>query len=259
MGTVDAGAWVGGYPYRRLENHGPDFLLKQMDRLKIGKAWVGYLPALLYRNPSDSTSDLRKLLAPHADRLVAVPTIHPGMPRWDQDLNDALAAGAPAIRVYPNYLGLDAAGGEMRVLAGAASAAGVPLALTVRLEDLRQRHPLDTAGELSPAAIRALIRSDAQLKLLVSQAERAFIEEVHWGLTPDEASRIVWDIVWIWGPPEDHLSILIETIGVERFVFATGMPLRIPDNAFAKLDLLNLTPAQRDQILGGNLEKWKAG
>jgi hypothetical protein len=259
MGTVDASAWVGGYPYRRLPDHSPQFLLRQMDRLKVEKAWVGYLPALLYRNPSDATADLRAVLAPFRDRLLAVPTIHPGMPRWEQDLNDALAAGAPAVRVYPNYLGIDAAGGEMRVFAGAAAAAGVPVALTVRLEDLRQRHPLDTAGELTPASVRALIRSDAQLRLLVSQAERSFIEEVHWGLTPEESSRIVWDIVWIWGPPEDHLSMLLETMGVDRFVFGTGMPLRIPDTAFAKLDLLSLKPAQREQILGGNLEKWKTG
>jgi hypothetical protein len=36
---------------------------------------------------------------------------------------------------------------------------------------------------------------------------------VHWGLTPEERRLVWWDISWIWGPPEDHLALLLETIG----------------------------------------------
>ena len=57
---------------------------------------------------------------------------------------------------------------------------------------------------------------------------RPFVEEVHFGSTPDEAGRIWWDICWIWGPPEDHLQALLGTIGAARFVVGTGQPLRIP-------------------------------
>ena len=60
----------------------------------------------------------------------------------------------------------------------------------------------------------------------------------------------------VWGPPEDHLSLLLETIGAERFVLGTGMPLRIPDTPFARLDLLPAGSARREQILSGNLGKW---
>ncbi len=259
MGAVDVAAWVGGYPYRHLHDSSPAWLLKHMDRLDIERAWVAYLPALLYRDPASATPALLAALRPHRDRLDPVPTIHPGLPRWEDDLNDAVAEGAPAARVHPMYLGLDPAGGEMRVLAGAAGAAGMPLLLSVRMEDLRQRHPMDRADELSPSAVRALIRSDTQLKLIVSHAERSFMEEVHWGLAPDESRRIVWDIAWVWGPPEDHLALLIETMGIERFVFGTGMPLRIPDTPFARLDLLKISDKERQKILSGNLEQWRKG
>ncbi len=91
------------------------------------------------------------------------------------------------------------------------------------------------------------------IRLIVTHADRPFIEEVHFGSTAEESSRIWWDICWIWGPPEDHLETLLHTIGVERFVFGTGQPLRIPENSLAKLDLLDLTAAQRAAIEGGNL------
>ena len=32
----------------------------------------------------------------------------------------------------------------------------------------------------------------------------------------------------VWGPPEDHLATVLRTVGVERFLFGTGQPLRLP-------------------------------
>src|SRR5260370_1252836 len=83
---------------------------------------------------------------------------------------------------------------------------------------------------------------------------RAFIEEVHFGSTPEEARRLWWDISWIWGPPEDHLATLLDTIGVERFVFGTGQPLRLPETSVAKLDLLDVKRGARDAIESTNLQ-----
>src|SRR5439155_1574742 len=88
---------------------------------------------------------------------------------------------------------------------------------------------------------------------------RAFIEEVHFGSTPEEAARLWWDVSWIWGPPEDHLATLLETIGVQRFVFGTGQPLRLPETSVAKLDLLDLATEQRAAIESENATRGLAG
>jgi len=182
-----------------------------------------------------------------------VPVVHPGLPHWQDTLNEAVAQGAPALRCDPLYFGLHPSGPELRILAAACGAARVPLLMAVRLEDARQRHPNDLVGELPAAAIRALIRSDADLRLVVTHADRAFVEEVHFGSTPEEARRIWWDISWVWGPPEEHLATLVGTIGPERFVFGTGQPLRLPENAIAKLDLLDVPAEARARIESGNL------
>ena len=253
--TTDVAAYVGAYPYRQLPDVTPGGLLRHMDRLGIDQAWVGHLPSAFTESAS-GTTELLRTLKPHGDRLLPVPTVHPG-PQFAQDLNEAGAAGAPAVRVYPMQQGVDPAGAEMRVLASAAAAAALPILLAVRFEDPRQRQPQDSAAELPAAAVRALVRADPEVRLLVSHADRSFIEEVHFGSTPEEARRILWDIAWVWGPPEDHLALLVETIGIERFVLGTGMPLRIPDTAFARLDLLDLTPERRRLVLAGNLDRWR--
>jgi predicted TIM-barrel fold metal-dependent hydrolase len=91
------------------------------------------------------------------------------------------------------------------------------------------------------------------LRLVVTHAEREFVEQVHFGATPEEAARILWDITWIWGPPEDHLATLLTTVGSNRFAFGTGMPLRLGESSIAKLDLLDLSPAVRARIESENV------
>jgi hypothetical protein len=253
---IDVAACVGAYPFRELPTTSPDALLRQMDAVAIAEAWVGYLPSFLYRDPAPGNARLSKMLAVHADRLRPVPAIHPGLPNWEDDLVAAKESGAAAIRVYPNYQSLAPAGLEMTALVETAASLAVPVLLTVKFEDVRQRHPLDGAGDLPPAAVRALARCDPNVKLLVTHADRAFIEEVHFGLTDREAARVLWDISWVWGPPLHDLRTLVGTIGARRFAYGSGLPLRIAEATPAKLDLSGLAGSDRRAIERESLRAW---
>ena len=249
---IDVNAFLGAYPWRRVPGTSPEALLAALERLSVDEAWVTHLPGVYWRDPTEGNAWLYEATDAQP-RLRPVPAVHPGMRGWEETLSDAASRAAPAVRCDPGHYGLEPAGDAMRVLVAACGAAAVPLMMAVRFEDARQRHPLDTAPELPAAAVRALIRSDPDVRLLITHADRGFIEEVHFGSTADEARRLRWDISWIWGPPEDHLATLIGTIGVDRFVFGTGQPLRLPETSIAKLDLLDLTPGQRTAIEGGNV------
>jgi predicted TIM-barrel fold metal-dependent hydrolase len=249
---IDVNSFLGSYPFRRVPGTSPEALLRAMDRVAVDQAWVTHLPGIFWRDPAAGNPWLYETVERH-ERLRPVPAMHPGVAGWEAILVEAADAGAPAVRCDPTYYGLDPVGSEMRALTQACSAAGIPLMLSVRLEDARQRHPHDRAPELPPWAVRTLVRSDPAVRLIITHADRPFVEEVHFGSTPEESSRILWDICWIWGPPEDHLEILLRTVGVERFVFGTGQPLRLPENSLAKLDLLDLTPKQRQAIESENL------
>ncbi|HEU5050270.1 MAG TPA: hypothetical protein VFU00_08120 [Gemmatimonadales bacterium] len=244
---IDTTAFVGAFPWRRVPGTSPRSLLAAMDRVAIDEAWVSHLPSFWWRDPMEGNAWLFELAAAEP-RFRPIPAIHPGLPAWQRELDQAIERGAPAVRADPTWYALDPAGAEMVSLAHDCAAAGTPLVMAVRLEDGRQRHPHDRAEELPASAVRALVRSDPSLRLLVTHAERSFIEEVHFGSTPAEAQRIWWDVTWVWGPPEDHLGMLMETIGPSRFVFGTGQPLRIPDNSIARLDLLDLAPGDRAAI-----------
>lgn len=244
---IDVNALIGPYPFRHLPHPDADVLVRVLDREGITDAWVGHLPSAFYRDPSAGNRELYAQLVPHAARLHPVPAIRPDWPLWERALLDAASAGAPAVRAYPPQWGFGPHDSPMRELALATGEQGMALLLTVRFEDLRQRHSMDNAGDLSAAAIRALARAGDSVRLIVTAAGRDMIEEVHWGLTPAEQQRVYWDISWIWGPPEDHLAKLFRTIGAARFVFGTHWPLRLTQNPSANLDLLP------DDLLGASL------
>ncbi|HEY9248650.1 MAG TPA: hypothetical protein VIO38_05945, partial [Rariglobus sp.] len=216
----------------------PEVLVRVLDREGIAEAWVGHLPSAFYRDPTPGNAELFAALKPFASRLHAVPAIRPDWPRWEHALRDAVSAGAVAIRAYPSQWGMGPHDSAMRELAIAAGEQGMPLVLTVRFEDLRQRHAMDSAGDLSAAAVRVLARAGQDVRLVVTAASREMIEEVHWSLTGDEQERVFWDISWIWGPPEDHLAKLFRTVGAGRFLFGTHWPLRLTQTPRANLDLL---------------------
>lgn len=243
---IDFNALIGPYPYRHVPHPEPAVLDRVLEREGLAGAWVGHLPTAFHRDPAAGNAELFTSLKPFP-RLRPVPTVRPDWPRWESELVRARDAGARAIRAYPQHWGMGPADQSMRELAIAAAEQGQAVVLTVRFEDLRQRHPLDTAGDLQAAAIRALARAGDGVRLVVTAAGRDMIEEVHWGLTPDEQHRVFWDISWIWGPPEDHFAKLLRTIGPGRFVYGTHWPLRLTQNPRANLDLLP------DDLLGVKL------
>ena len=250
---IDVNAFIGRYPYRKTPIASPQALCEAMDRTAIDRAWISNLSAVYWQDPTEGNSVVYLAAVQHS-RLRPVPAVHPGLANREAVLAEAAKRGAPCVRADPSFYGLDPEGEEMRWLTGACGEIGLPLMMAVRLEDGRQRHPHDRAAELTPANLRSLVRSDPKVRLLVTHADREFIEQVHFGATPEEAARILWDICWIWGPPEDHLALLLDTVGVERFVFGTGQPLRLPENSVAKLDLLDIAPFDRTRIEAGNLE-----
>lgn len=236
---TDHNTCVGPYPFRPLPDPTPRRLVADMDRLGVARAWTGHVPSIYYRDVAAGNDELYDALEPFAIRLLPVPAINPAWPGWEREVARAEAAGAVAVRTWPAHYGFATSGRELAALAGACAEADLTLVLTIRLEDPRQRSRLDGAADLIGADVRHALRAHPAVRVLVAGADRAIVEEVHWGSTPAEAARARWDISAIWGPPEEHLAHLVRTIGRDPFVFGTHFPFRLPESAIEKLRALD--------------------
>ncbi|QJR34770.1 hypothetical protein [Gemmatimonas groenlandica] len=236
---IDVTSWIGGYPFRDVPHPDPEVLVRVLDREGFAGAWVGHLPGAFFRDPVPSNRALYAALKPYAGVLHPTPIVRPDWPGWTAMLRDAVNAGAPAVRVYPAQWGLGPGHPAMAELALACGEAGVALHVTVRFEDLRQRHPMDSAGDVPAATLRAIARlSGSRCQLVVAGAGRDLIEETHWGLTPAEQQRVFYDFGWVWGPPEDHFAHVVATIGAQRLAWSSWWPLRLTQQSRALIDLL---------------------
>ncbi|MGV3711049.1 MAG: hypothetical protein ACO1Q7_19655 [Gemmatimonas sp.] len=246
--SVDVNCWIGGYPFREVPHPEPEILCKVLAREGIGAAWVGYLPGAFQRDPAAGNRELYKALAPFAPILLPAPIVRPDWPGWRDELARAVEAGAPAVRAYPMQWGYCPGNSSLAELAMACGEAGVVLQLTVRFEDLRQRHLMDSVGDLSAAAVRHIARlPESRCHVMVLGAGKELIEEIHWGLTPEEQGRVWYDYGWVWGPPEDHFAALLRTVGANRFVTGTMWPLRLTQQSRALVELLD--QSQREAIV----------
>jgi hypothetical protein len=209
-----------------------------MQREGIAMALVGYLPAAWHRSCDAANAELFRILSPHANVLVPVPAVNPAWPGWRRELELYAAQGAPALRVYPPQWGSGFGAHHLRELSQEAASRGMAVILTSRFEDLRQRHWMDSAGDLDAGMVRSIARVEDGANVILTCAGRGMIEEVHWSLTPDERKRIWYDISWIWGPPQHDLAHLLRTIGASRFLYGTMWPLRLAQTPASNLDLL---------------------
>lgn len=242
MIELDVNTWIGGYPYRHVPHPEPEILVRVLDREGIARAWVGHLPSAFWRDPAPGNAALYRALAPFRDRLLPAPAVRPDWPGWERQLDAAVGEGVAAVRAYPQCWGLGPGDPRMTALLAACGARGLALVLTVRFEDLRQRHPLDATPDLTAAHLRALARATdgdaAGAPIVVCHAGRELIEETWWSLTEAERARLAFDFSWVWGPPEDQFATLLRTLGPEAFVWGTGWPLRLTQNPAALVALL---------------------
>lgn len=236
---IDVTAWIGGYPFRDVPHPDPEILVQVLDREGFAGAWVGHLPGAFHRDPVPSNRALYAAVRPFTGVLLPTPIVRPDWPGWTDMLRDAVSAGAPAVRAYPAQWGIGPGHPAMAELACACGEAGVALHVTLRFEDLRQRHPMDTVGDVPAATLRGLARlARSRCHVVVAGAGREIIEETHWGLTPSEQQRVFYDFGWVWGPPEDHFAHLVHTIGAERLAWSSWWPLRLAQQSRALVDLL---------------------
>lgn len=240
---VDVTAWVGGYPFRDIPHPQPEILAEVLVREGFSGAWVGSLPGAFHRDPAPTNRALYKSLMPFqggkSARLIPAPIVRPDWPEWEQALSLARDEGAQSVRVYPAQWGYSAGHPALSELAYACGEAGLVLHMTVRFEDSRQRHYMDTGVDLSAATVRAVARlAGTACRVVVAGAGRDLIEEIHWGLTPEEQRRVWYDFHWVWGPPEDDFAHLVNTLGAKRLVHSSWWPLRLAQQRRALLELL---------------------
>lgn len=250
---VDINADIGPWAFRRLPQYSVRGVLDMMDQWGIHRALAGPVQGITYRNCHAANQELAEELdaVPGVrERILPAAVLNPRYPGALDDLSACITSlGCRALKLYPNYHGYRAWESECVELCRAATDAGLPVLLVVRVEDERFHHwqlrvpptPLEDFLKLVeevPGGKFVLVGCNA------AEARRCLAEA-------GEGAQVWVDLSYVKSPMRATQAIVNEC-GSARLLFGTHMPFVYPAVNCDKIRRADIGAEDLAAILGGN-------
>lgn len=252
---IDVNATLGHYPFRQLRHTTAPELVAHMDRNGIDRAVVSSLHAVFYRDAHRGNEELFATVRAHGERFIPVATANPKYVGWERDLVEAVERWRmKAVTLVPEHHGYRLDDEHGRAALARIEAYGIPVVLTQRFEDRRQRHAWDRAEDLAMNAVLDAARAHPRLKfLLVNWLGLDGKRMVDAGLK----GRCLVDFARMQVVFRKDVPKLIETLGVEAIAFGSHMPFDYVGGSLVKFaNVERVRPADYEAIAWRNAARF---
>lgn len=221
-----------------------------MARTNTQGALVTPLAGLFYK---DCLSAVREMLdeleADSRPDMWPVAVLNPSFPGWQDDLAIVLDGwGCVALRLFPNYHGYRLTDPHATDLLKAVQDRGLPLVISVRVEDERLHYWLVKVQPVPCPDIAWVLRTFPDLKLVLCEVRPDEVDQLrgdimnHPHASVDTSARM----------PQFYLEEMIGQLGSDRVVYGTAMPLKYPECALFQVRDAQLPGATKRKILSEN-------
>lgn len=226
-------------------------LLALMDGQGIERAVVGAVEAILYRDAGMARDLLLERLeaAGRPAALLPAAVVNPAFPGWERDLEEWAAAGAVAVKAYPNYHGYAADGPRALALAEAAAEKGLPVICCVRVEDERNHHPLMLVPPVAAGSVARLAAAVPGAKVVLACGNQGEIETFLGEAGPGAQA---WAEVSYLKSPTNAVEHMAAKVGAERLLYGSHAPFIHPGVTRIKIERAAMGAEDKARILGGN-------
>ena len=253
---LDINAYLGHWPFRRLRYDTPEGLTKLMEKAKIDLAVVSSASSVLYRNCHEGNVELHEAIRGHGNRFIPFACINPNYAGWREDLQYCVdEMGVKGIRLHPNYHDYDLSGENATALIQEATKRGLPLSVTLRMEDERQSHWLVKVPSVPIHQIIEAINRSPEATFILTYIHFQEVEQIINACPKRQNFLIETTSHYLLGDYPNHLQTLTDKIGVHRILFGSGMPLKYPQAALLKVECLQVSGEEKGKILGENAAK----
>ena len=159
---VDVNAYVGHWPFLQLPYNNCEGLLGRMDRFGVDISVVSNLNGIFYKNTQSANKELHDELKSRkqfADRFIPFAVINPNYAGWRADLETSTKKfGMKGVRIYPQYHDYALHHPECVALLKRVRDKGLPVAISLRMVDYRQRSWMDLDNEWKLQDVMPAIR-----------------------------------------------------------------------------------------------------
>lgn len=218
---IDACAFVGHWPFRRLRRAGLSDLVSSNERNGIERAIISCLDSIFYNDPMEGDASLAKALP---GRYALALSHNPLLPHAAREvLRNPLRAAM--VRLYPGYHGYALDDPSVLPFCRAAAQAGLIICVVYKLEDLR----LDYLVRQSPPSLESI------LTLAASVPEGRFVLSGYAVADAIEEGQALCGLPNLWldsaycGNLTFPYERLCAALPKEKLLFATHQPLLCPE------------------------------
>ncbi len=265
--VIDINASVGHWPFRPLRGNTIDALLERMNVYGVDVSVVANINGIFYNNPQSANEELYEAIrktGTKGHRFIPFAVINPTYADWQHDLEVShTKLGMKGIRIYPLYHDYEITHPACIEMVKMAHDRRMPVAIPLRMIDLRQRSWLDINKELGFNDIAALVQTVPDARYMVLDTR---IRE-YAGATSDASVQILKNAyvlfdtarasgVPITGPNGAGLQDIIQTYGRDKVAFGTGTPLIDYLSPFIRVQVFEEADAAlKEMIWSGNALK----
>lgn len=247
---IDINSHLGHFPFRHLRHNDARGLLALMDRNGIDKAVVSSINSVFYRDAHVGNEELAAAVAEAPDRLIPLATLNPTYAGWERDIDQSLGEWKmKGLRLVPQYHGYSLTDPNGQRILAAAAERDVPVAIPQRIEDRRQKHPFDVAKDLTFDEMLAAAKQQPTVRWLflnwLGINGTALVEA---GMT----DRVLIDLTRMSVVLDKSIPKLIEAVGIGALAFGTHIPFNYPGPSLVKLEILDVSPDERERVAGRN-------
>ena len=243
----DMNGFIGPWPYRQVLHQTPKSVLTLMDRHGIDVLAVCSTRSIFW-DWRLGNEEAIKAARNDPSRFVAFVSISPIRPPSElaRQLEIYKQADVKGLRLYPQHQAYSLTGlAGSSVILQTAQELSLPVVLPIRAIMQWGLPELDTG------TIEAVVTRYPRLPFILS------------GLN---YGRTLWAYDFMQGHPNVYLEIsgmqgfraledAVRSVGAERILFGSGLPLLYPACSLAKLETARITRADKEAISGGNARR----
>lgn len=237
---IDVNTYLGHYPFRKLRFTGAQAMIEHMDAHGIHAAVVSSLHAVFYRDSHRGNEELFEETRKYPRRLIPVATINPKYAGWERDLDEAVEQySAKAVTLLPAYHGYRLTDELGQAALTQIAQRKLPVVLTQRLEDRRQRHHWDVAEDLTAGELAEIAVAHPRLRFLLSNWAKLDESQL---VAAQLKGRCLIDFARLHVLMNKDVPKLLSALGVESIAFGSHMPFDYVGPSLVKLANLAMLP-----------------
>jgi predicted TIM-barrel fold metal-dependent hydrolase len=226
-----------------------------MDRYDVDISCVSSANAIFYKDSQKGNEELSDEIKKYSSRFIGLAVINPAYTGWKRDFFDSIRVlGMKGIELYPyyhKYKLTDAASLELLKLAGEN---GVPVHLPCAVENIRQRHWMDTEENLNISDVAKAVKQCPDTDFLITNGPSNAYAGILAQAGAGRRGSIYFDFARL-DSFNGSLQSLIDIVGIDHVVFGTAAPFQYIDPQFVKLNYSGLSEDDKNRILSENLKK----